>query len=442
MSRGNPCVFMFGEPEDQSIRTALRSELHVGVGSDNGLLKDPIFTFYENVAEADLVIAYPNAHPVHLLSLIAEGEVGHPLMLQKPVQATATGKQDYPLKPIVFFGNEADWAPFKAQFAGMKHGGLLRDGFDRIVHYTDSVSGLIDYVDKTLIREIPTTRLHYYKYNKQPSDISVLRNPDAGIPSDITIAFFCSASTKDPAHHAHAREAAKMLADRGWNALDGGGSGLMETLNRACKELGVYTYGVSVDPSGAPLLFFERKGSGRPEHVDHYIESKGMIPRIETYHGHSHASIAYDGGVGSAQEVLMTAQLLAQNHPVMSYETVDGNVVQKPLYIMDGSRIWGEVLKELERRPEFRDLRAQIQARGSFREIEQELGEYFREHRPISRSERERHSPRARYHDVPLPRVDISSTFPDLVQRARELGSNGSAESGRPTTRERGDIQP
>ena len=454
MSKPHPTALIYGMPKDPDGLLQSLTEKGIGIVIDNGHARDKIFTIYENLSRADLIIAYPNANPVHLKTLIAEGEVGHPLIVQEKTDI-ADGERHYNLKPIIFFGTDEEWQPFKDQFNGMRRAGLLRDGFDRVAHYTDSFQGVLDHVDERLVRSIDATRTKYWLHTKTPSDIDIEAKPNTRPPSDFTVSFFGSASIKHPddidpsdekaialskAAYDRADSHALMCAKNNWNILHGGGNGgMMGQLSKSGNDYKAFVFGISVHMSGAPKIFFEKDpGANVLDDHDYFVNSKDMIHRIETYCLHSEAFCALDGGIGTLQEVLVIAELLSTQHPAVMNMREDGTLVPKPLFVQNEGRIFTEAIEYLEARG-LTDLKDQIIVANSTREVDQHLQAYQREHGPFVRGE-ERESLRDQiYRNIEIPQFDLTDQLPRLIDELRtpQLPPEASQEVDR-----RSDMQP
>ncbi len=428
MSEQAPTLLLYGTPKDPSFYEEILNSENWGIVSDNGHARDVVFTIYENFGRADAIVAFPNAHPVHLLTLLAEAEVGHPLILQSQAEII-TSDADIERKPIIFYGTHEEWQSFRNQLAEMEAQGLTRQSFDRHVHYCHSPADLENYLHEHLPHEIPSTRLHYYAHTKKRSDLSLDVAEDVRPPADITISFFGSASTKAEKHIQQASKAARMCARKNWNILHGGGGGgVMKELSVSGSRAKAYVLGISVDGSGAPVITFERElGTGRPEDIDHFVESKDMLHRIETYAGHSEAFVSLDGGIGSLQEVYVIAELLSKNHPVVTYQTAEGGRAPKPLFLVNESGIYTPVLEYLSERG-LKHIRDQIQVVDSIEELQRGLERAFEQAPPLARDIRDKGRFRDRYFEVEHPTTPRLLRGPDLSgldnggERGREPG--------------------
>jgi predicted Rossmann-fold nucleotide-binding protein len=404
MRKPQPTILCYGTipSELYSFLLTLRKKGEIGLVVDDGG-RDPIFTFYENLARADAILVSPTAHPAHIISLLTESEVGHPLILQGRVQKEEKGKE-FPVKPVIFYGPEEEWRPFQEQFAPMQELGLIREGLDRVAFYTDDPNEMFSHVKKNLAPELPTTRLHYYEHAKKRADLTIESRRDARPPSDITVSFFGSASSSHPDVLERTVEAANITARNGWNLLHGGGTrGVMGTLSEVGQRNKAFVYGISVDFSGAPLITFERDGEeGNLKQHDIYIASKDMIHRIETYALNSDAFVALDGGGGSLQEVLIIAELLSTKHPAVISLTATGEHIPKPLLVQNGGGTYTRALSWIENGP-FAYLREYIEVTHSSEELEQHLQDHFAQHPPSSRKNQSQETLRKLYGEVPHP---------------------------------------
>ncbi|MCB0334550.1 MAG: LOG family protein, partial [Bdellovibrionales bacterium] len=377
---------------------------------------------YENFGRADAIIAFPDADPVHLLTLLAEAEVGHPLIQQKSQCSKITSPADIHRKPIIFYGATEEWKSFRRQLSEMESQGLTRQSFDHHVHYSESVTELEAFLHENLPEQIPSTRLHYYAHTKKGSELFLDVDEDVRPPAFITVSFFGSASTRRKDHLERTDAAARMCARKGWNILHGGGDGgVMKQLSVSGSKAKAYVLGISVDGSGAPVITFERDlKSGRPSDIDHFVESKDMLHRIETYAGHSEAFVALDGGIGSLQEVYVIAELLSKNHPVVTYETADGDRVPKPLFLVNEGGIYTPVLEYLKERG-LDYLQEQMQVVESLDELQRGLEKAFQHHPPLPKDIREKGRFRDRYFDVIHPTTQRLLREPDFKRKLPAL---------------------
>ena len=215
MQGQTPTVVAYGSPPSARFYAEVIEPGGWGFVQDNGRARDAVFTVYENLARADALIAFPDAHPLHLVTLLAEAEVGHPLI----VQSRARGGLDFRPKPIVFLGAEEDWRPFRGIFGEMKAQGLIREGFDRLAHYESSPAAARRWIEEHLPAQIPTTRIEYYLHVRKRADLVHEARDDVRPPSAVTISCFGSASTSNSAHLDSADQAARMAARNDWNIL-------------------------------------------------------------------------------------------------------------------------------------------------------------------------------------------------------------------------------
>lgn len=418
MEAQTPTVVLYGTPRDPEFMEQVVAAGDWGMVMDNGRARDAVFSIYENLGRADAIVAFPNANPLHLVTLIAEAEVGHPLIVQSR-GAGLDGTPVFTTKPIIFYGSDHEWEPFKRMFDGMRGCGTLRDGFDRLVQYHRDPAEVRRSIAAALPQTIPTTRIDYYLHARKEPDLVCEEREGMRPPSDITISFFGSASCERPETLARTDRAASMCAGNGWNILHGGGDrSVMGRLSRAAAELEIFLTGVTVHSSGAPKISFERSdGDRRPEEIDQHIACKDMLHRIETYAGNAHGFVALDGGIGSWQEVLVIADLRSRHHPAAMYETASGQMARKPLWVLNESGMYSALLDYLETRG-FNTLREQIQVAGSVAELEAGLQQRYELHPALPRSCGDRADFRERYAQIELPKAPVRLTVDLAPPRA------------------------
>ena len=231
MNHQKPTLLLLGTPNSEDLKVILEYEKRYGIVLDSGRSRDPIFSLYDNISRADAVIAFPNTHPVHLTSLIAEGEVGHPLLVQI---VEIDSRTPIVAKPIVYVGKESEWRSFKEIFTEMRAQTLIREYFDRVVTYLPDLNSAFEHIEKTLPKDLPTTRIQYYKHVTKEADIGIYDQKNARLPMNTTVSFFGSASSKNSNHLVSAHRAAEMCGDNSWNILHGGGdAGVMGALTEA-----------------------------------------------------------------------------------------------------------------------------------------------------------------------------------------------------------------
>ncbi len=369
-----PTILAYGTPKTAAFFRKVAAS-GWGLVLDNGSARDVVFTMYENFARADALVLFPNAHPAHLVSVIAEAEVGHPLILQQEPGSSAA----LAVKPIIFFGGRKEWAAFRSVFDRMQAEGLLRDSFDRAVTYCSTWEGEQSVIEERLPSTIPSTRIHYYIHTRKQADLAVDERMDVRPPSEVTVACFGSASTKNERHLERTGRVACMLARNNWNILHGGGTaGVMGQLSRSGAQYKAYVTGVTVHASGAPKISFERaNGDRRPDDIDQQIASKDMLHRIETYAGHSQAFVSLDGGIGSVQEILIVAELLTKQHPAVTYISDAGKRTPKPLLVLNESGCYSPFFDYLRARG-LSGLVSVIQEVKTVVELEAVLSSHFR----------------------------------------------------------------
>ena len=98
-------------------------------------------------------------------------------------------------------------------------------------------------------------------------------------------------------------EQASLLTEGGWRIATGGGPGLMEAANKAAKEhchQDVCSLGYSI------YLPFEPATN---DHVEQDTHHKDFFTRLDQFCNDCDAFIANPGGIGTALEILIVAQL-------------------------------------------------------------------------------------------------------------------------------------
>ena len=133
-------------------------------------------------------------------------------------------------------------------------------------------------------------------------------NPNIARPQVKNIAFFGDASVKrdDPVYK-DAYEIAKILAEKGYTIVNGGGPGVMDASTKGAEEVDGETISVTFSPSDAPG--FEGKYVGNV--TDEEIVTSNYIDRMFKLLEHADMFIIFKGGTGTISE-LGTAWVLAK----------------------------------------------------------------------------------------------------------------------------------
>ena len=139
-----------------------------------------------------------------------------------------------------------------------------------------------------------------------------------------TVTIFGSARSKsDDVYYKEALKLSSMLANKGFNVMTGGGSGVMEAANRGAKEVGgVESIGLNID------LEFEQTPNPyatKKLNFDYFFSRKVMLVK------YSMAYVIFPGGYGTLDE-LFEALTLAQTRKVIGVKIfVVGVEFYKPL---------------------------------------------------------------------------------------------------------------
>ena len=418
MMTHKPTVQVFGNLNDLPTDFIQEFCSDFEVIARSGGARDPIFSFQTEVSCAHAVIALPSAHPFTLMTVIEEAAVQHPFLFNRDAQNINERKQ----KPIVFLGEEKSWRSFHESFREMKQQGLMRDSFD-VVRFIEHPREAKEYIQAGLPQHLEFDRSEQFYHSRLPNVLfREINAADRVKQRDGTIAFYGSASSNAPQHLERAERAVEMCQHLGMNVLHGGGiSSVMGQLSKSAQERSLYVVGVSVDGIGAPGIVGKELGGKiqRPENVSEYIACKSMIHRIEEYHNRVNANIALDGGIGSTQEVLMTATLMSIGHSAVSNKDRHGAQVLKPLYLVNEGGIWSGFEKYLRDR-DLGVLLEQMQIVPNMDRLEISLGEHFRQHPPVAISPRLdlRDSYHRQAHGI--PNLDTLPASPYSIQQERD----------------------
>ena len=122
------------------------------------------------------------------------------------------------------------------------------------------------------------------------------------------ISVFGSARTKaNDKWYQEAKLFGKLIADKGFGVITGGGPGIMEAANHGAKEAKGKSIGIGIE------LPFE---SGMNKHVDFGIECRYFFTRKVMFLKYSQGFVIFPGGVGTLDEMFEAITLAQTGHNV------------------------------------------------------------------------------------------------------------------------------
>lgn len=145
-----------------------------------------------------------------------------------------------------------------------------------------------------------------------------------------SIAVFGSARTpSDDKWYIEGVRFGRLMADRGFNVITGGGPGIMEAVNKgaASNSVGSRSVGIGID------LPFEQ---GNNPYVDSGFECRYFFTRKVLILKYSQGFVVFPGGVGTLDELFETITLAQTGH------------VKKFPIILMGSDYWGGLINWLK----------------------------------------------------------------------------------------------
>ena len=152
------------------------------------------------------------------------------------------------------------------------------------------------------------------------------------------VAFFGYADAKPESDlYKSAFETAKLLAQKGYTIVNGGGPGVMDASTKGAESAGGETLAVTFNPDDAPGF----EGRYLKNIVDHEIKTGNYIERMFKLMEHSQAFVIFNGGTGTISEfgaVWVLSRLYYPHH--------------KP-FILYGE-FWKEVIEVLSRNMKMR----------------------------------------------------------------------------------------
>jgi len=144
------------------------------------------------------------------------------------------------------------------------------------------------------------------------------------------VTVFGSARFKeDNPYYAMARDVGRLLAQRGFAVMTGGGPGIMEAANRGAKEGGGFSVGCNIE--------LPHEQSCNP-YLDRWVDFRYFFVRKVMLVKYSYAFVLMPGGFGTLDEMFETATLIQT-----------GKIERFPLVLM-GTEYWGDLVDFMEAR--------------------------------------------------------------------------------------------
>jgi uncharacterized protein (TIGR00730 family) len=106
---------------------------------------------------------------------------------------------------------------------------------------------------------------------------------------------------KDHRYYLEAQEMAKVLAQKGFSIMTGGGPGIMEAANKGCKEAGGFSIGCNIK--------LPREQKPNP-YLDCWVDFRYFMVRKYMLAKYSYAFVAFPGGFGTLDEIFEVLTLI------------------------------------------------------------------------------------------------------------------------------------
>lgn len=385
-----PTLQVYGDPSVSNKVLLERISPEFAYKARSAGAHSPVFSFTGEAYAADAMLFLSNCELFSLCAALAESEVRNPFTQhrQDPTLAAPNNK-----KPIVCLGSKKDWQPFKDVIEGLRKAGTIREGLLDNAYFTHSTKDAIAYIKNHVPTDLSDRRrlaTNHKTYIDTEDAIDDLINTKPGTPRakpNITVAFFGSATTKNPEHTNIAEEAARMCGENGWNLVNGGGAyGVMGALNTAGAEAGVHVHGITATKDYAQRLSGERDPTKiLPDGVARFTFGKDMVHRIELYAKSSEALVALPGGIGTLQEITMIMHMLDEKHPAVMYEDKNGRMVKKPMVLVNQNGIWDNLIAYFRDNKDeriSRPFKENIIVVNTIDELNRTLKRHFEQHPP------------------------------------------------------------
>jgi uncharacterized protein (TIGR00730 family) len=144
------------------------------------------------------------------------------------------------------------------------------------------------------------------------------------------VTVFGSARFKeDNRYYRMAREVGRLLGERGFAVMTGGGPGIMEAANRGAKEGGGFSVGCNIE------LPHEQSCNA---YLDCWVDFRYFFVRKVMLVKYSYAFVLMPGGFGTMDEIFETATLIQT-----------GKIERFPLVLM-GTDYWGDLVDFMKTR--------------------------------------------------------------------------------------------
>lgn len=397
---------------------AVRSNFEMGSNATIGHL------FYEQAGSADGYVFTPSCPLFYIMGVLDETGTKNPLFchyhkdaellkaehaarIEKMKEQGATDEEIKKAnsvnwedilrvrKPFLFFGEGQKWKDLKAIFTALGRYGMLRMKPDEDLHFTHDFAESLQFFKDNLK---DSSRRHHVRQSRHmardDNDVGTGTEP---VEPRITVAYFGSASAKDPKFIKTGYEAAQLGAAKGWNAVHGGGSAsVMQAVTDGVIEYNathgtdIHVAGVSVFAKYVAPVFAgaggEQDAQAKTKNKPHlFVESKDMATRMYEFGKRSHAFVVLPGGLGTVHEVLQVAHDRMHHLAHTSYIDAKGEKVDKPLILVnlkvDGKGIWDDLIHYLNTYEQ--DVADQITVVKDVKAAHREMDLFFKNHPPV-----------------------------------------------------------
>lgn len=177
-------------------------------------------------------------------------------------------------------------------------------------------------MNRTSARRHARTRSRQYrKAMFQAAELWTLNDP-------VVLSYGSARSVPGSVEYEQAREFNRLMAQAGWAGRTGAGPGVMEASNRGMREGGGHSQGI-----GLRNLPREQKPN---QYLDQLVLTDGFPERMEALRTGARAYVAFEGGVGTAQEITDILGLMNT-----------GKIDQAPVVFV-GTEFWDDIWGQLK----------------------------------------------------------------------------------------------
>lgn len=237
-------------------------------------------------------------------------------------------------KPVVIYSPDDHPSPFIELVRDFREKGFVRQPEEQFYYIAKTMEEIGDILSSKIVNPLPIEEWRPH----EPEKTEVKDYSNGKQPANVSVAIFCSASTKEQKYIDLAKEVGEMVARNGWGVVFGAGNvSMMGASSHAAKETGAFVTGHTTPHFYATE--FKEQVHGHPEK---FVDSLSIHPDIYVRMSHmfkeSQTLLVLPGGLGTVQEMLAALKVKA----------TDAAHANKPIAILNHEGFYDKTITILE----------------------------------------------------------------------------------------------